>query len=87
LVLFVTNIDVGTAGNPSDLTVVLEDPSGNLYPLTVEHAARVVGIDSLNRIIVRLHDDLTEVGDVQVRITYKGLTSEPRRLAIGHFEP
>ena len=87
LVLFVTNIDLGTAGNPPDVMVVLEDSSGKLYPLTVEHAARVAGIESLNRIIVRLNDDLTEVGDVLVRVTYKGLKSEPLRLGIGHLGP
>lgn len=87
LVLFVTSIDLGTTGNSPDVKVELEDSSGQVYPLTVEYAARVTGLDSINRIIVRLHDDLTDVGDMQLRVTYKGLTSEPLRLGIGHIGP
>lgn len=87
LVLFVTSIDLGTAGNSPDVKVELEDSSGRVYPLTVEYAARVTGFDSINRIIVRLHDDLTDVGDVQLRVTYKGLTSQPLSLGIGRIGP
>jgi hypothetical protein len=70
------------------LTVVraeMEDASHRIYPLTVEYVGKVPEISWLNRIIVRLNDDLGDVGDVLVKITYRGIASNRVRLAIGHI--
>ena len=43
------------------------------------------GFDWLNSIVVSLGPDLTDVGDVSVRITYHGATGEPKLIGIGHI--
>jgi hypothetical protein len=85
LMLFATHFDLLPGEGATSLTATVDDGAHQIYPLTVEYAAKVEGFDSLICIVVRLSDDLTEAGDVLVRITYRGFTSEPMRIGIGHI--
>jgi hypothetical protein len=87
VVLYVTNVDLSDPDTHSELFVELEDAFGRIYPLTVEHAGLLEELENTNRIIVRLHDELTDLGDVLVRVRYRGLSSEPLRIGIGHVGP
>ena len=82
--LFATHFELLPGEGATSLTATVEDGAHRSYPLTVEYAAKVEGVPSLTCIVVRLSDDLTGVGDVLVRVTYRGLSSEPMLIAIGN---
>lgn len=86
LTLFVLNMQLLPGEGPKDLTVELEDASHRIYPLTVEYIQSVPEAPTITRVLVRLSDDLTDVGDVLVRIKYQNISSDPLRIAIGHLE-
>jgi uncharacterized protein (DUF1800 family) len=62
----------------------VQDASGKIYPLRVEHVGQVPNFPGITMIIVRLADDLGEVGDVLIRLNLHGMSSNRVRLAIGH---
>jgi len=70
----------------------VQDASGKLYPLQVEFMGVVpdvsgpppVSMAGLTMFVVRLPDDLGDVGDVLLRINSHGLASNRVRVAIGH---
>ena len=82
-------------GDPSALTVDAEDAAHNHYPLKVEYVAQVPPLlDSqgnittdfrgLYMVIVRLNDSMTSnLGDVLIRLTLHGMSSNRVRTAIG----
>jgi hypothetical protein len=86
LTLFALNVQLLPGDGPKDFTVELEDASHRIYPLTVEYIQSVPEAPTITRILVRLSDDLTDVGDVLVRIRYRNISSDPLRIAIGHLE-
>ncbi len=86
ITLFATNLDLlpgedGTALVSADA----EDSQHVHYPLAVEYAGKVPGFDWLSSVVVRLNDNLTDVGDVLVGITFRGLASNRVRIGIGHI--
>jgi carboxypeptidase family protein/pectate lyase-like protein len=83
VMLFVKHFQLAPNEPASNISVIAEDADHRLYPLTVEWVGKVDGSD-LIYVIARLSDDLTDIGDVAVRITHVGLTSEPLLLSIGH---
>jgi len=77
---------MGIADNaiPSELTASAEDGAHNLYSLPVEYVGPVSGQEWMTSIIVRLSDTMSDVGDVLVGITYRGVSSNRVRVALGH---
>lgn len=73
-------------------TADVQDSAGKLYPMRVEFMAVVpdvagppsLSMAGLTMFIVRLPDDLGDVGDVLLRINSHGLASNRVRVAIGH---
>lgn len=84
VMLFATHFELLPGEGATSLTATVEDNTHRSYPLTVEYAAKVEEVPSLTCIVVRLSDDLTDVGDVLVRVNYRGLSSEPMLIGIGH---
>ena len=81
VMLFATNLTL----LPGDtVTASAEDGNHIQYPLTVEHVGGVPDLSGVTSVIVRLHDDLIDPGDVLVGITVRGTTSNRVRIAIGH---
>ena len=82
-------------GDPNALTVDAEDAAHNHYPLKVEYVAQVPPLlDSqgnittdfrgLYMVIVRLNDSMTgNLGDVLLRLSLHGMSSNRVRIAIG----
>jgi hypothetical protein len=70
--------------NNSIVTADAEDASHRIYPLVVESVGRVPGSYWLSNVIIRLNDDMGDVGDVLIRISLRGVSSNRVRLAIGH---
>lgn len=62
-----------------------QDASGKLYLLRIENVAQVPGFPGITMFIVRLADDMGDVGDVLVRLNLHGMGSNRVRVAIGHL--
>jgi hypothetical protein len=84
IMLFTMNFELLPTENISVVTADAEDGAHRIYPLTVEYVGRVPGLDWLGCIVVRLHDDMQNLGDVLTRITVRGVPSNRVRVAIGH---
>ncbi|HSE24696.1 MAG TPA: DUF1800 domain-containing protein [Pyrinomonadaceae bacterium] len=62
----------------------IQDASGKVYPLQIEYAGKVPGFTGITMFIVRLSDDIGDVGDVLLRLNLHGVASNRVRVAIGH---
>jgi hypothetical protein len=81
VMLFATNL---TLLPGETATATAEDGNHIQYPLKVEYTGSVPGLSGVTSVIVRLHDDLGDLGDVLVGITVHGMTSNRVRIGIGH---
>ncbi len=68
----------------STLRAEAEDGARRIYPLTVEHVGPVPGQEWLHSVTLRLNDDMGDIGDVLVRLIYKGVASNRVRVGVGH---
>jgi len=84
VMLFAMNLQLQPDETASAVTAEAEDVNQRIYQLPVEHAGSVPNQPWAMSIVVRLASDMTDLGDVLVRITYRGLASNRVRLAIGH---
>ncbi|MDX6695021.1 MAG: hypothetical protein QOF02_2624 [Blastocatellia bacterium] len=84
VMLFALNLALQPGETTSAVTAEAEDAEHHVYPLTVEHVGPVPEQSWTTAVVVKLHDDMNDVGDVLVRITYHGLQSNRVRVGIGH---
>src|ERR687885_168912 len=84
LMLFAMNLHLAAGEDASAVTADAEDASGRKYTLTVEHVGPVPGQEWMSSVVVRLADDLGDVGDVLVRVSYRGAASNRVRVGLGH---
>ena len=61
-----------------------QDATGKIYPLRVEYVGQVPNFPGITMIVVRLADDLGDVGDVLLRLNLHGMASNRVRVGIGH---
>jgi uncharacterized protein GlcG (DUF336 family) len=85
IMLFVMNLSLEPGEGPGALTAEAEDGSHHLYPLTVEYIGPVPDQTWANSVVMRLSDEMGDVGDVLVRVSYHGLSSNRVRVGIGHL--
>jgi hypothetical protein len=71
----------GTSGFGADA----QEVTGKRYPLRVEPVGQVPGFPGITMIIVRLADDMGDVGDVLLALNLHGMASNRVRVAIGHM--
>src|SRR5207244_1955131 len=69
----------------STITAEAEDGAHNFYQLTVEYVGPVPNQGWMSSIVVRLDDQMENVGDVLVEITFQGVASNRVRVGIGHI--
>jgi uncharacterized protein (DUF1800 family) len=62
----------------------VQDGNGKIYPLRVEFVGQVPNFPGITMVALRLSDDLTDVGDVLLRLNLHGMSSNRVRVAIGH---
>jgi hypothetical protein len=62
----------------------VQDAAGKIYPLRVEFVGQVPNFPGITMIVVRLADDLGDVGDVLLRLNLHGMASNRVRVGIGH---
>lgn len=84
VMLFAKNLDLLPGEDASAVTAEAEDAAHTIYPLRVEFAGKMPGFDWLSGIVVRLDDNLGDVGDVLVGIRLRGVASNRVRIGIGH---
>jgi uncharacterized protein (DUF1800 family) len=81
---FATDIQLLAGEGKNAFTADIQDATGKTYPLLVEHVGQVPNFPGITMIIVRLHDDVGDVGDVLLRLNLHGMQSNRVRVAIGH---
>jgi uncharacterized protein GlcG (DUF336 family) len=85
IMLFAKNLALQPGNNAAAVRMEAEDGAHKVYPLTVEYAGTVPEQAWITSIIVRLDDEIADVGDVLVKLTYQGMASNRVRVAIGHM--
>src|SRR5262245_20736259 len=85
VMLLASNLTLDPGESASAVTAEAQD--GNLvrYPLSVEYVGAVPEFPSLTSVVVRLNDNLGDVGDVLLGITWHGMTSNRVRVGVGHL--
>src|SRR5947209_10636564 len=85
VMLFAMNLRLAADEDASVVTADAEDAVHHVYPLAVEYVGAVPGQEWMSSVVVRLNDDLGDVGDVLVRISYHGASSNRVRVGVGHI--
>jgi uncharacterized protein GlcG (DUF336 family) len=84
IVLFAMNLSLPAGEAFSAVTADAQDGNHRVYPLVVEYVGKVPEQSWATAITVRLNEELSDVGDVLVRINYGGVSSNRVRVGIGH---
>ena len=84
VMLFAGNLRLAPGEGREAVTADAEDASHNIYPLEVEHVGPVPDQEWATSVVVRLNEQMGDIGDVLVRIYYKGIASNRVRVAVGH---
>jgi uncharacterized protein GlcG (DUF336 family) len=84
VMLFAMNLHLAAGEDASAVTADAQDAAGHTYPLAVEYVGPVPGQEWMSSVVVRLADDLGDVGDVLVRVGYRDAKSNRVRVGIGH---
>jgi hypothetical protein len=84
ILLYAANLHLQPGETAQAVSADVQDAAGRIYPLTVEFVGEIAELPWLTRLVVRLNDDLKDVGDVLVRIKYHGISSNRVRVGIGH---
>jgi len=83
VMLFAKNLQLQAGETVSAVSADAEDAEHHIYQLVVEHIDAVPDQPWVTSIILQLPDDLADVGDVLMRIRYRGLISNRVRVGIG----
>jgi uncharacterized protein GlcG (DUF336 family) len=84
IMLFCMSLTLQPGDSLSSVTAEAEDGSHRIYPLTIEHIGPVPDQAWVSSVIVRLHDEMDDVGDVLIKLSYRGQASNRVRVGIGH---
>jgi hypothetical protein len=84
IMLFALNLKGATA---TQVKVDGEDQAQRHYDLKVEYVGTVpgAGMEQLTEVVVKLSDTLANVGDLFVKLTYQGATSNRVRVGVGYL--
>lgn len=83
IMLFAMGLDPNTP--VAALLANAEDASGKVYDLKVEFIGKVPELDWATAIVVRLHDEMGDLGDVLIGVSHNGSQSNRVRVGIGHI--
>ena len=85
IMLFAMNLTLQPNETPAAVSANAEDGGHNIYSLSVEYVGPVHDQEWMTSIVVRLNDQMGDLGDVLVGISYRGVSSNRVRVAIGHL--
>ena len=83
--IFAMNLELFAGEGANAFSADVQDAAGKLYSLKVEYKGQVPGFPGITMLILRLADDLGDVGDVLLRLNLHGVSSNRVRVAIGHM--
>jgi hypothetical protein len=84
ITVFAMNLDLYAAEGAKAFTAEAEASGRRIFPLRVESVGLVPGFEGLTQITIPLDDLMRDAGDVLLRISLRGMTSNRVRIAIGH---
>lgn len=84
IMLFAMNVTLTGGSTAGDFSADAEDAAHNIYQLPVEYVGAVPAQPWATAIVVRLSDAMVDLGDVLVRVRFKGVSSNRVRMGIGH---
>jgi uncharacterized protein GlcG (DUF336 family) len=84
IMLFAMNLRLQPGETPSAVTAEAEDANHIIHNLVVEHLGAVPDQPWATSITIRLNQNMTDLGDVLVRIKHSGVASNRVRVGIGH---
>ena len=82
ILLFATGFELSPGESLAIVSAQAEDSQQRVYPLTVEHVAKVPGLSSVTQIVVRLPDSAPTPGNLLISITVRGSTSNKASIAV-----
>jgi endonuclease/exonuclease/phosphatase family metal-dependent hydrolase len=85
IAIFASNVTLLPGDGVHSFLADAQDASNRVYPLSVEYVGPVPGFEAITMLIVRLSDDLGDVGDVLLRIKLHDTSSNRVRVGIGHI--
>jgi len=84
IMLFAVNLSLQAPNEAAMMTADAEDAAHVHYALRVEYAGKAPGLDWLTVVVVRLDETMTDLGDVLIQTTYRGVPGNRVRVGIGH---
>ncbi|HEX3143620.1 MAG TPA: hypothetical protein VHQ64_06590, partial [Pyrinomonadaceae bacterium] len=69
---------------PSDVSATAQDGTNRIFNLSVEYLGPVPEQDWVTAVVLRLDDQMSDLGDVLIGLAYKGIASNRVRVGIGH---
>lgn len=84
VLFFVMNLDLLPGEGANALTADGEDSTHRLYKFKVENVDPVPGFEGMQQVIIRLSDDIGDVGDILLRLNLHGVASNRVRISVGH---
>lgn len=85
VMLFAMNLRLQPGEDLSNVTADAEDAAHQRYDLTVEYVGPVPQHEWMSSVILKLNNNLGDVGDVLVRVSHNGVSSNRVRIGIGHI--
>jgi uncharacterized protein GlcG (DUF336 family) len=85
VMLFAMNLTLQDGDTAGSVSVSAEDFAHHVYQLPVEYVGCVPDQPWATSVVVRLSDGMDNVGDVLVGVTYRGVSSNRVRIAMGHI--
>ena len=84
IMLFAMNLSLQPGDTAGSVNISAEDFAHHVYQLPVEYIGSVPNQPWATSVVVRLSDDMDDLGDVLVRLSYLGVSSNRVRVAMGH---
>jgi len=81
--IFAMDLELLPGEGANAFSADVQDGNGKIYPLRVEYVGQVPNFPGITMVVVRLADDLGNVGDVLLRLNLHGMASNRVRVAIG----
>jgi uncharacterized protein (DUF1800 family) len=84
IAIFARSVQLLAGEGANAFTCDAQDVNGKRYPLKVEYAGQVPNFTGITMIVVRLSDEMGDLGDVLIGLNLHGMISNRVRVGIGH---
>ena len=84
VMVFAMNLALQSGEDLSVVSADAEDAAHRHYPLIIESIQPVPSCEWMSAVVFRLNDELGDVGDVLISVSYRSVMSNRVRIGIGH---